>query len=127
MIEREKKIVFKGGQYTIKFPNVGQTIDIESLKQALTNNRYGAMAMSNVRSMVIALDLVDAISFVQVMCPEISRTLPKNISYTNIDDPILASELSTLYRNQIAPWYNEILNQLQGITRDNSADKETDA
>ncbi len=127
MIEREKKIVWKGSQYTVKFPNVGQTIDIESLKQALTTNRYGAMAMSNVRSMVVALDLVDAISFIQVMCPEIGRTLPNNISYTNIDDPVLAAELSSLYRNQIATWYNEILNQLQGITSDNSADKETDA
>ena len=44
MIEREKK--FKVGERTfvVKFPNVGQIIDMESLKQALTNNRYGQMA-----------------------------------------------------------------------------------
>lgn len=126
MIARTKQITYKGTSYVVKFPNVGQTIDIEALKQALTANRYGAMAASGVRSMSVALDLVDSIAFLNVMCPEIGRTLPQTNTYTSIDDPVLAAELSALYREQIAPWYNDILNQLQGIG-DNAADKAADA
>lgn len=114
MIERTKKFNWKGAAHTVKFPNVGQIIEIESLKQALTLNRYGAMAVSGVRSAATALDLVDAISFFQVMCPEIGKSLPN--SYTAIDDPELAANISAVYRQDIAPWFNRILNQLNGIT-----------
>ena len=36
MIEREITINYSGKKFPIKFPNVGQMIDIESLKNALT-------------------------------------------------------------------------------------------
>lgn len=116
MIAREKKFVWKGVQHTVKFPSVGQIIDIESLKQALTTNRYGAMATSLVKSMTTALDLVDAIAFFQVMCPVVGASLPA--SYTEISDPKLAFEISSTYRKDIAPWFNEIMNELNGITRE---------
>lgn len=53
MIERQKKFSIGEKTFTAQFPNVGQLIDLESLKQALTNNRYGVMAASGVASHVL--------------------------------------------------------------------------
>ena len=52
-IERQKKFTINGATFIAKFPNVGQLIDLESFKQALTSNRYGQMAASGVASMGI--------------------------------------------------------------------------
>ena len=75
MIERQKKFKIGEHQFIANFPNVGQLIDMESLKQALTNNRYGVMAQSGVASMYDALDMVDAIAFLQVVVPDVARYL----------------------------------------------------
>jgi hypothetical protein len=111
---KETRIVeFKGEKVTVPFPNVGQMIDMESLKQALTNGQYGIMAASGVRSMNFALDLVDAIVFLQIMCPAIA-TKRKIENYTSI--PVNESkEIVDLYKKQIWPWYGEILKDLYGI------------
>lgn len=123
MIEREHAFNFKGEKLTAKFPNVGQLIDMESLKQGLTANRYGTMAASGVKSMYFALDLVDAIVFLQVMCPRVGRIMEvKNFTEMN---PIDAKELITVYKEQILPWYSEVLNELYSI--DNNGEKADDA
>ena len=75
MIERQKRFKIGEHQFIANFPNVGQLIDMESLKQALTNNRYGVMAQSGVASMYDALDMVDAIAFLQVVVPDVARYL----------------------------------------------------
>ena len=51
MIQRVKKFNIGEKSFTVSFPNVGQIIDVESLKQALTGGRYGVMASSGVASM----------------------------------------------------------------------------
>jgi len=72
-MERQKTFKIGERQFVAKFPNVGQIIDLESFKQALTNNRYGQMAMSGIASMYFALDLVDAIAFYSVIVPEVGK------------------------------------------------------
>ena len=113
MIEREKK--FKVGERTfiVKFPNVGQIIDMESLKQALTNNRYGQMAASAVVSMYYALDLVDTIAFFQVCVPEAKRYFDVN-DYTALS-PERMDAFMEAYRTEIKPWYDRTMKELRGI------------
>ena len=122
MIEREKK--FKVGERTfvVKFPNVGQIIDMESLKQALTNNRYGQMAASAVVSMYYALDLVDTIAFFQVCVPDAKK-------YFDVDDftalsPERMDGFLEAYRNEIKPWYDNTMKELRGIKTDDNESAE---
>ena len=59
-MERTKKFTIGSKSFVAKFPNVGQIIDIDSMKQALSSNRYGNMAASGVVSAYFALDLISA-------------------------------------------------------------------
>ena len=69
-LQRQKKFTIGEKTFIANFPNIGQIIDLESLKQAITSNRYGQMAASGIASMYYALDLVDAIAFYQIVVPD---------------------------------------------------------
>lgn len=112
----QREIQFKIGErnFFAKFPNVGQIIDMESLKQALTNNRYGTMSASGIKSMYMALDLVDAIAFYQVCVPAVSKYFDiKNYANLELDQ---IKDLVDAYLNQIKPWYDELLAQLYKLS-----------
>ena len=121
MIERSKKITIGEKSFIVNFPNVGQMIDIESMKQSLTGNRYGSMASSGIASMYLALDIVDTIAFLTICVPDIAK-------YYNITDySSLSSDKINTYvtvnKEQILPWYNKILMELRGITDDSEETK----
>lgn len=113
MIEREISIPFEGKKFSIKFPNVGQMIDIESLKSSLSGNKYGSFAASGIKTMYFALDMIDAISFFSVMCPKLKDFITEedNVDYTQMK-PESVKELVTLYQKFVLPWYSKILEQL---------------
>ena len=121
MIERSKKITIGEKSFIVNFPNVGQMIDIESMKQSLTGNRYGSMASSGIASMYLALDIVDTIAFLTICVPDIAKY------YNIIDYSSLSSDkintYVTVYKEQILPWYNKILMELRGITDDSEETK----
>ena len=111
MIERSKKFTIGKKSFVIEFPNVGQIIDIESMKQALTNNKYGIMAQSNVRSMYQALDIVDAVSFLSIVAPEVAKYY--NVGNYMTLSPEKVKEFVDAYQRDIAPWYLKTLEELQ--------------
>ncbi len=116
MIERSKKVTIGERSFVVNFPNVGQMIDIESMKQSLTGNRYGSMASSGIASMYMALDVVDTIAFLTICVPDIAK-------YYNIQDYTMLpadkmNQYVKLYKDEILPWYNKILMELRGITDD---------
>lgn len=116
MIERKKKFSIGEKTFTVDFPNVGQLIDLESLKQALTSNKYGVMAQSGIRSMYYALDIVDTIAFFQVCVPSVSKYYDiKN--YTTLP-PDKVNELMEVYLKEIKPWFDSIMNELRGVKID---------
>ena len=113
MIERKKKFTIGKKSFVVEFPNVGQIIDLESHRLALSGNRYGNMIASGVVSMYNALDLIDAISFYQVCAPEVGKYY--NIeNYTALQLDELA-ELMNAYRNDIRPWYNKVMEDIKAI------------
>lgn len=127
MIERSKTFHVGEKTFEAKFPNVGQIIDMESLKQALTNNRYGVMAASGIASMYMALDMVDAIAFLQVCVPSVAKYYDiKN--YTALE-PEKIQDLVTAYTQEIKPWYDSVMNELRGVAKDggNKTETSTDA
>lgn len=115
-MEREKIFTIGQKKFTAKFPNVGQIIDMESLKQALTQSRYGQMAMSGIKSQYFALDLVDAISFFQVVVPEVGKYFDiTNYTSLSIDK---TNDLLKAYTEVIRPWFNETLNELKNLANE---------
>lgn len=119
-IVREKKITIGSRNFIIKFPNVGQLIDLESLKLALTNNRYGNMAASGIASMYDALDMVDAIAFYTIVVPEVAKYYNiENFSTTQIDN---VSELIKVYLQDIKPWFNDTMKELKNVSKDSNVE-----
>lgn len=121
MIERQKKFSIGEKTFTAQFPNVGQLIDLESLKQALTNNRYGVMAASGVASMYYALDMVDAISFLQVCVPSVAKYYDiKNYTALAPED---IKDLVEAYQKELKPWFDKVMAELKGIKLNDGGDK----
>ena len=115
-IQRTKNFKIDGKTFTVNFPTVGQIIDIEGLKQAMTNNKYGAMASSGIVSMYYALDFVDSASFLQVCCPAVARYF----DITNYMDltPEKMEMFVNVYKEEILPWYKDTLDQLRKVGKD---------
>lgn len=112
-LQRQKKFNIGEKSFIAQFPNVGQIIDIESLKQALTNGRYGSMVASGIVSMYYALDLVDAVAFFQVVVPDVAKYYDiKNYTLLSIDK---IKDLVDAYINDIKPWFEETMNELKGV------------
>lgn len=127
MIEREIAINYNGKKFTVKFPNVGQIMDIESLKVALTGGKYGTFAASGIKSMYFVLDMVDAISFFSVMCPRLKNFITEedtDVDYTQMN-PQSIKPLIEIYKKEVMPWYNKIMSELYAST--NEAIKESES
>lgn len=122
-LQRQKQFKIGEKTFVAQFPNIGQIIDMESLKQALTNNRYGQMAQSGIASMYYALDLVDAISFYQIVVPDVAKYYDIR-NYANLPlDKI--TDLLNAYQTEIKPWYDKTMNELKGIS-DNGTSAQTE-
>lgn len=126
MIEREITISYNDKKFRVKFPNVGQLIDIESLKNALTGGKYGSFAASGVKSMYFILDIVDTIAFLTVMCPKLKNFITEEedgIDYTQMK-PETVKTLVTVYKEQILPWYSKIMGQLYSSATNDTTEQE---
>ena len=120
MIEREIAITYNDKKFIVKFPNVGQLMDIESLKMALTGGKYGTFAASGIKSMYFVLDMVDAISFFRVMCPRLKNFITQedvDVDYTQMK-PESVKPLVDIYKKDIVPWYNKIMTNLYASTNE---------
>ena len=125
MIERSKKITIGKKSFVVEFPNVGQILDIESMKQALTNNRYGIMAKSDIKSMYYALDVVDAVSFLTVVAPEVGRYF--NVGNYLSLSPEKVQEFVDVYQKEIYPWYAQTLEELKNPVKNEESEQTADA
>jgi len=114
-MQKEMKFDLGGKSYTVKFPNVGKIIDMESLKQAMTANKYGSMSASGVQSMYYALDLVDAIVFFKVNMPKLVKDF--EVEDLTQSDASEVGELVEVYKKQIFPWYTEIMKNLYNYNK----------
>ena len=125
MIERSKKFTIGKKSFVVEFPNVGQILDIESMKQALTNNRYGIMAKSDIKSMYYALDVVDAVSFLTVVAPEVGKYF--NVGNYLSLSPEKVQEFVDVYQKDIYPWYAQTLEELKNPVKNEESEQTADA
>ena len=125
MIERSTMITIGKKSFVVEFPNVSQILDIESMKQALTNNRYGIMAKSDIKSMYYALDVVDAVSFLTVVAPEVGRYF--NVGNYLSLSPEKVQEFVDVYQKDIYPWYAQTLEELKNPVKNEESEQTADA
>ena len=119
-MERTKSFKIGQKQFTVKFPNVGQIIDLDAMKQALSGNRYGSMAASGLASAYYALDLIDAIAFYQIVCPEVGRYYDiKNYAEMELDK---IEDLMKAWKDEIQPWFIDTMNEIRGVSKQSMED-----
>ena len=127
MIEREIAITYNDKKFIIKFPNVGQLMDIEALKMALTGGKYGTFAASGIKSMYFVLDMVDAIAFFSVMCPRLKNFITEedtDVDYIQMN-PQSIKPLVDIYKKEVMPWYNKMMSELYASTNEAIAESES--
>lgn len=97
--------------YPVSTPNTGQLIQIEKLKTIMTGGQYGAMISNRTLDAKEALDKVDIVANLTVLCPKLIKEL-KMDSWTDMD-PMDFKELEAQYNAQFKPWYDEFKAELR--------------
>jgi hypothetical protein len=120
----QQTIQIKGKDYLVKFPNVGQLMDIESFKMIITKNKYVSLSMSDLKTHLFILDLADSISYLSVLLPDLKEDL--GIKNWLDVDPFLVKDLIKVYRKQFLPWFMPILKDLYSYDDDQDGNEADD-
>jgi hypothetical protein len=102
MLEKQISVKIKENSYTVKYPSVGQFLDIESRKAELANGQYLNMIKSGTNLSFDALECIDAIANLEVLLPKLKEHLKVN-SILEID-AIDFKELRSIFRLQLIPF-----------------------
>lgn len=81
--------------YHIPYPNVGQQLEIEGLKELLSAGKYSELARTGSKTAIQLLDLIDAVSYFYTLVPELKAKLDLK-NFTNID-PLFQKKLSKAF------------------------------
>lgn len=105
---REVQFVVKGNSYKLTFPTIGQYFDIESQKSLLSRGQYGNMLDSSTIIAYDAIELINIVSLLKVLCPQFIKDL--KIDRIEDIDVIDFREVRDTYRKQVKPWYDNWYN-----------------
>lgn len=97
--------------YTVNYPNNGEFIGIEAMKNLLTRDTYATMATTDSVSAQLARYTVDMIAFFSTCCPKLKTDLVVN-SLSELD-MLSSKKIMKVYIKTILPWltkWEEILN-----------------
>lgn len=112
-LERIKKFIFKGEEYQIEFPTVGEYIDIENQKLIQSNGQWVNLLKNQTVSALRSIQIIECVSILMILCPKLFTNM-KVTSYKEID-AIDFLALLTLYTKEINPWYAEWFKQFNDI------------
>lgn len=104
-MNRTIEISIKDNKYIVSFPTVGQIIDIETKRSILSKGQYGNMIESKMQMSWNVLEIIDIMSYFQVLMPKLFDDL--NIKSIEELDAIDFVEVVDAYREQFLPWYND--------------------
>lgn len=109
MPARELKFKVKAGtvenEYTIKYPNNGELIDIEVMKDTISNGRYMNLLSASTKQSTMAAFTIDMIATLNTLCPKLKDDL-KVKSFFNLDI-VDNKNLLNIYLKKIFPWLND--------------------
>jgi hypothetical protein len=106
----QTKITYNGQEFMVNFPNVGQLMEIESMKMILANGKYSELVNNSTKSSIFVLDLIDAFATFSTLIPDLKAQLPTK-GYTTMD-PKEAKELVKVFKEQFFGWFNEIMKDI---------------
>ena len=110
-IVKEVSLKLRGKDVIAKFPNIGQSIRIENMKQTLSEGRYAIMAYSGMKTTDDMLDIIDSICYLSNVIPDFYTNLGINTHQDLLnmdrDSPIL-NEVLSQYKDVYQPFYNEL-------------------
>lgn len=112
-LERTKKFTFKGEEYQIEFPTVGQYMDIENQKIMQSSGQWTNLIKNPTVSALRSIQIIECVSILMVLCPKLFQNM-KIISYKEID-AIDFLELLTIFTKEISPWYSAWFNQFNSV------------
>lgn len=102
-MDRTIEISIKGNKYNVTFPTVGQIIDIETRRSMLSKGQYGNMIESKMKLTWNVLEVIDVMSYFQVLIPKLFNDL--NVRSIEELDAIDFAEVVSAYREQFSPWF----------------------
>lgn len=115
-------------QFQVKYPNVGQLLEIENKKMFLSAGEYGNYVGAPIKtiSMQFVIDLIDALAHFSVLIPGLSKKLSVS-TYLEID-AMSGKALVDAYKKQFEPWYNELVTAMhKNLTEEKSDEQGADA
>lgn len=107
-VQIEKSVVVKinGKNFVIEFPNIGQMMEIESKKTALSIGNYKDMISLGTKSSQFNLDLIDATATFSVLIPDLNVLFGVK---TILDLSVLdGKRLVDSYNEFFYPWFKQI-------------------
>lgn len=110
MLNREISIRIKENAYTVKFPNIGQIIDIESRKAALSSGQYKNLVSAGTRFSIVALDYIDMISTFTIIIPDLIKDMNIDMFSLDLDK---GKELIKVYKKEVLPFMVSWLDLLE--------------
>lgn len=120
-LERAKVIKLSGNTYTLKYPTIGQVVDIETWKLTISKGKYLQMVgAGNLKAMEEALDYVDMCSYFLVLCPDLIRDAKVDLTSLDTLDSV---EIMDVYKTQFVPWWN---NYLKAVRPEKKEEKKED-
>lgn len=99
--------------YTINYPTVGQTIDIENLKLALSGGLYGQLLNSNHATGVELLNLIDGVAYFSVLAPSFKTDFTAD-KFTEMDI-FKQKKIVLAFVKKFWPWFRKINDELNKI------------
>lgn len=112
-LERTKSFTFKGKEYKIEFPTVGEYIEIENQKIIHSNGQWANLIQNQTISAFRSIQIIECISLLIVLCPQLFSDM--NVSSYKEIDAIDFLDLLLIYNKEINPWYSKWFNQFNSI------------
>lgn len=95
MYQTTTKVKIEKEIYEVKYPNVGEQLQIESVKELLSNGKYAQLAATGSKTATQLLDFIDAVSYFTVLIPAIKEKIDlKNFTGA---DPMFQKRLSKAF------------------------------
>jgi len=123
-LSKELQVKIQGNDYTIKFPNIGQIVDIETNKTFYSKGQHSNLVRSGLVASRLALDLVEMASTFIVVIPDLEKNLMGVTTLFQLD-AVAGMDLVKIYREEFMPWYAKWIDVLRGVD-DKEDDKKGD-
>ena len=110
-----KTIKVQGQTFTLKYPNVGQFIDIKVLEAKLSQGTSGQL-VSGTSAQLDAFLFITTYAYFSILCPELMKQLKvSSLLELSIKD---FEELSKIYLEEIQPWIDGVKNEIKEGMKD---------